>query len=317
MTYYKTGRIYREDGDYEWNKGTVSKLLTNVVYTGTLVQGVKQQNLAKGVKQHYVNAEEHIVAENAHEPIISKEDYEKLQRIRKERKANHYFSYPVHDFEREYENRFKNLVINNKTGKPLFRRTRIYGKNHDRLCYLFQNDIYNGSINPETKVLVMERDLDKAISEKISEFLTVATNEKIFTDRIVHRFNKSIDVSKKVISKLHLKIEKEEIKIQKAYEEYSLGKSNRDKYSLKREVALGHIGTIKSEIIAMEQRISEKEDAKKKALEWIEDVFKSKGLEQLPGELIQRLVEKIVVYGKHNFEVVFKFKISDFEGGAK
>ena len=166
-------------------------------------------------------------------------------------------------------------------------------------------------------MFVIERDLDKAISEKISEFLVVATNEKIFTDRIVHRFNKSIDVSKKVISKLHLKIEKEEIKIQKAYEEYSLGKSNRDKYSLKREVALGHIGTIKSEIIAMEKQISEKEEAKAKAVECIENVFKSKGLEKLPRELIQSLVEKIVVYGKHNFEVVFKFKIPDFEGGAK
>ena len=54
MTYYKTGRIYREDGDYEWNKGTVSKLLTNVVYTGTLVQGVKQQNL--GVTADFIRA---------------------------------------------------------------------------------------------------------------------------------------------------------------------------------------------------------------------------------------------------------------------
>lgn len=317
MTYYKTGRLYREDGDYEWSVGTVGKLLTNVVYTGTLVQGVKQQNLAKGVKQHYVNEDEHIIAENAHEAIISKENYEQLQRIRKERKANHYFSYPTRNFERDYENRFRDLVINNETGKALYRRTRIYGKNNDRLCYLFQNDIYTGSINTEKKVFVMERDLDKAITEKVSEFLAVATNEKIFTKRVVGRFDKSIAQSKKVIEKLYLKIEKEEGNIKKAYEEYSLGKSNRDKYSLKREVALGHIGTIKSEIIAMEQQISEKEDARKKAVEWIEDVFKSKGLDKLPGELIQSLVEKIVVYGKHNFEVVFKFKISDFEGGAK
>ena len=128
MTYYKTGRLYREGGDYEWYVGTVSKLLTNVVYTGTLVQGVKQQNLAKGVKQHFVDEEDYIVVPNAHEAIISKEDYEELQRIRKERKANHYFSYSTHDFEREYENRLKHVVINNETGKSLFRRTRIYGK---------------------------------------------------------------------------------------------------------------------------------------------------------------------------------------------
>ena len=42
-----------------------------------LVQGVKQQNLAKGMKQQYVDKSQHIIYENAHEPIISKEDFEK------------------------------------------------------------------------------------------------------------------------------------------------------------------------------------------------------------------------------------------------
>ena len=50
MIYYKTGRVYRENDDPEWNKGTISKMLTNPTYTRTLVQGVKQQNLAKGIK---------------------------------------------------------------------------------------------------------------------------------------------------------------------------------------------------------------------------------------------------------------------------
>ena len=215
MTYYKTGRLYREEGDFEWNVGTISKLLTNVVYTGKLVQSIRQQNLAKGVKQHHVDEKDYIVAENAHEAIISKEDYEKLQRVRKERKSKHYFSYPAHDFEREYENRFKHLVINNETGKALFRRTRIYGKNHDRLCYLFQNDTYTGSINPEKKVFVMERDLDKALSEKVSEFITKAVSEKSLVDRVESRFNKSILNCNKAISKYKAKIEKEETGIQK------------------------------------------------------------------------------------------------------
>lgn len=78
MVYYKTGRIYRQDGDPQWNKSTISKMLTNRAYTGTLVQGVKQQNLAKGMKQQFVDESQYIVYENAHEPIISKEDFEKV-----------------------------------------------------------------------------------------------------------------------------------------------------------------------------------------------------------------------------------------------
>ncbi len=316
MTYYKTGRLYREEGDFEWNVGTVSKLLTNVVYTGKLVQGIKQQNLAKGVKQHHVDEKDYIVAENAHEAIISKEDYEELQRVRKERKSKHYFSYPAHDFEREYENRFKHLVINNETGKALFRRTRIYGKNHDRLCYLFQNDTYTGSINPEKKVFVMERDLDRALSEKVSEFITKAVSEKSLVDRVESRFNNSILSCNEAISKYKAKIEKEEIGIQKAYEEYSLGKLNREKYSLKREIALSHIDTINNEVVAVENIVSDLEKEKQKAVKWINDVFLAKMIEKLPSDLIHALVERIIVYGKHNFEIIFKFNMNKLTGGA-
>ena len=315
MTYYKTGRLYREEGDFEWNVGTVSKLLTNVVYTGKLVQGIRQQNLAKGVKQHHVDEKDYIVAENAHEAIISKEDYEELQRVRKERKSKHYFSYPAHDFERDYENRFKGLIINNETGKALFRRTRIYGKNHDRLCYLFQNDTRTGSINPEKKVFIMEKDLDNALSEKVSEFITKAVSEKSLTERVESRFNKSILNCNKAISKYKAKIEKEEIGVQKAYEKYSLGKLDREKYSLKREIALSHIDTINNEVVAVENIVSDLKKEKQRAVKWINDVFSAKMIEKLPSDLIHGLVEKIIIYGKHNFEIIFKFNIDKLTGG--
>lgn len=178
MIYYKTGRVYRENDDPEWNKGTISKMLTNPAYTGTLVQGVKQQNLAKGIKQHFVDESQYIICENAHEAIISKEVHERILRERQERKKNHVFSSPMHNFEnRDYENRFKGLVINNNTGKELNRRTRIYGKNRDRLYYSFQNERFSGSIKPEKSVFIMERDLDQAISDKVSEFIMKTTSK--------------------------------------------------------------------------------------------------------------------------------------------
>lgn len=42
MVYYKTGRLQRVTNAPEWSKGSISKMLTNLVYTGKLVQGVKQ-----------------------------------------------------------------------------------------------------------------------------------------------------------------------------------------------------------------------------------------------------------------------------------
>jgi len=317
MIYYKTGRVYREDDDPEWNKGTISKMLTNPAYTGTLVQGVKQQNLAKGIKQHFVDESQYIICENAHEAIISKEVHERILRERRERKKNHVFSSPMHNFEnRDYENRFKSLVINNNTGKELNRRTRIYGKNKDRLYYSFQNERFSGSIKPEKSVFIMERDLDQAISDKISEFIMKTTSKTKFVNRIKARFNKAIDTFKKDIENLKRKNLNEENIIQRAYEEYSLGKIVRDEYLLKREIAQSHMATFDNEISSIEVNISKLKKERLKSTKWINDLYASKNLEKLPGDLIHSLIEKIIVYDKHEFEIVFKFNIDNLVGGT-
>ncbi len=317
MIYYKTGRVYRQDDDPEWNKGTISKMLTNPAYTGTLVQGVKQQNLAKGIKQHFVDESQYIICENAHEAIISKEAHERILRERQERKKNHVFSSPMHNFEnRDYENRFKGLVINNNTGKELNRRTRIYGKNKDRLYYSFQNERFSGSIKPEKSVFIMERDLDQAISDKISEFIMKTTSKTKFVNRIKARFNKAIDTFKKDIENLKRKNHNEENIIQRAYEEYSLGKIDRDEYLLRREIAQSHMATFDNEISAIEVNISQLKKERLKSTKWINDLYASKNLKKLPGDLIHSLIEKIIVYDKHEFEIVFKFNIDNLVGGA-
>ncbi|HGK6738486.1 TPA: recombinase family protein [Streptococcus agalactiae] len=317
MIYYKTGRVYRENDDPEWNKGTISKMLTNPAYTGTLVQGVKQQNLAKGIKQHFVDESQYIICENAHEAIISKEAHERILRERQERKKNHVFSSPMHNFEnRDYENRFKGLVINNNTGKELNRRTRIYGKNRDRLYYSFQNERFSGSIKPEKSVFIMERDLDQAISDKISEFIMKTTSKTKFVNRIKARFNKAIDTFKKDIENLKRKNINEENIIQRAYEEYSLGKIDRDEYLLRREIAQSHMAIFDNEISAIEVNISQLKKERLKSTKWINDLYTSKNLGKLPGDLIHSLIEKIIVYDKHEFEIVFKFNIDNLVGGT-
>ena len=285
MTYYKTGRIYRQDGDPQWSSSTISKSLINMTYTGTLVQGVKQQNLAKGIKQHYVDKSELIIFENAHEAIISKEDFEKIQKDRKQRLKNHPFSAEKHDFKRDYENRYKGLVFNNATGKGLYRRTRIYGKNHDRLYYSFQNNTGTGKIDDEKRVFIMERDLDKAISQKIAEFIIKIVSKAKLIKRVSARFDGSIEKISKDISALKSKAEKEELTIQKYYEQYSLGKIEKEEYSLRRKIALSHIDTVNNEILAVEENSKELKKEKDRSLRWIEDVFKAKKIEKLSSDL--------------------------------
>ena len=64
-----------------WNGTTIRRLLKNEVYIGNTVgHKVKKINY-KLKKQIMLDKDEWIKVENTHEPIISKEDFEKVQNI--------------------------------------------------------------------------------------------------------------------------------------------------------------------------------------------------------------------------------------------
>ena len=315
MTYYKTGRIYRIDGDPQWTKGTVSKMLVNRSYTGTLVQGVKQQYLAKGLKQKRVEESEYIIFENAHEAIISKEDFEKVAKGRENRLLKHSFSSNKHEFERDYENRYKGLIYSYE-GQKLYRRTRIYGKKQHRLHYSFQTDSWTGRLDNQKSMFIMEEELDKALMDKITEQLKKRTSENCLKSRISQRFDKSVNKYNEDIEKVQKMIEKELKNKQRSYEKYKLGKIDKCTFLANKEISLNHIDLLKNEVLIIENKIAILEKDRNKSLKWISDILDSQNVDKLSSDFIHNLVEKVVVYGNHKFEIIFKFEMDKLVGGA-
>lgn len=75
----ETGKTYAEAEEpiYRWRRGSVQDILRNVVYAGDMAQGKYQCRLYENQKERIaVPKEEWIVVENAHEPLVSKEDFE-------------------------------------------------------------------------------------------------------------------------------------------------------------------------------------------------------------------------------------------------
>lgn len=65
-----------------WSATAVSRILSNAVYTGNLVQGKRRKASYKDKQTQYVPQENWIVAEHTHEAIISTTDFEQVQRMR-------------------------------------------------------------------------------------------------------------------------------------------------------------------------------------------------------------------------------------------
>lgn len=65
----------------KWNAEIVNRILRNETYTGTLIQNIKTKPSYRTDKLIDVNKDEWIITENHHEPIISKEKFDEVQKI--------------------------------------------------------------------------------------------------------------------------------------------------------------------------------------------------------------------------------------------
>ena len=63
----------------KWNSVTILNILSNKAYIGTTVSNKRTNISYKSKKRIKVPEQEYVVTENTHEPIISKEDFEKVQ----------------------------------------------------------------------------------------------------------------------------------------------------------------------------------------------------------------------------------------------
>lgn len=72
-----------------WHGTSVKKILTNEHYVGDLVQGRQTTVSVTSIVREEIPREQQIVTENAHQAIISREDFEAIQQYMTGRKRQH------------------------------------------------------------------------------------------------------------------------------------------------------------------------------------------------------------------------------------
>ncbi len=72
----------------KWTPAGVSRILSNIVYAGHSLYGKTTQKRVDGKRETKKTApEEQILVENTHEPIVSQEEWERVQQLKKERNS--------------------------------------------------------------------------------------------------------------------------------------------------------------------------------------------------------------------------------------
>lgn len=315
--YKKTKRVQRMDGDPYWSVGTIAKILTNEAYLGHMIQARRQQDLSKNQKQHRVEASEWIVCENAHEAIISQELFDAVQAVRKDNMAKSPFGRPETAFKKDHNNRYKGLIVDGRSGLPMYRRARYSScyTERRRLYYIFTSRSDVGRKMEFPMIHILEEYLDEIVKEQVL-FLISQYGDK---DDILAMVQNSVDEAAKALAQriktLQMSINSLSIKAQKHYEAYAMSKIDKDEYMNLKEHTSIQLDAYRSEIKVLEIQAEQLPIQFQKAKRFVNSLFKAGKQKRLDGELIRNLIEKIEVFDTQELKIHFNNILK--EGGIQ
>ena len=118
---YRFDKGIVKDKRYEniaiWSETTLKSILKNEVYIGNLTQGRRKSHFYEGKKEERVDRDDWIVVKNTHEPIVSKELFDKVQKLMNEKTKAYYDKLGKYNKISNNENIFKSKIVCGDCGK--------------------------------------------------------------------------------------------------------------------------------------------------------------------------------------------------------
>ena len=288
-----------DDIYYNWSKSTIGKILTNETYIGNVVQNRTTTVSYKNHKVIYKPREEWTVVKNTHEPIISKEDYKKVQDILEKR--------------------------NNEKRKPSG-VTIYYGKikcadcgsgmckmedfRNNRTCSNYYCRNYKTTSNKCSPHKIKTSELNRLVKEAILIQVKLVLDLEKTIEKLKEK-GKIKDIEQQYnynLRRLLNEIEKNKKLKKKSYEDWKLENITKEDYQINSKQYDEKIGSLQNEIIVLQNAFNEDMQNMKKDNYWIEHFRRNKKIKELTRNVINELVDTIYVHEGGNITIKFKYQ---------
>lgn len=327
--YKRTGKIFKDKEDTrQWDISYISKMLSDEVYIGNLIQRVYSNRHDPSRKSKFRDKEEWIITENTHEGLIDKTTFENIREI-KEKKQNYL---PYHSLkkiikdgkenvgvkiQRNYkkEGKYDDLIQCSVCGRYLKKRYGPRGlKYHDEICYCYYCKGGDRLNLEKSHVRIYETDLDKILMDTLKRIFSNIYQE----DKRHHLKTYLNSVSAEKLNQVSLKIDTDNkkidslrVKLQAHYESYVKGEILLSEFKAESKQVDRQIKTIKNEIKVLEENKRNIKKRKRELKKFIEALFccldADKSIEVDKG-LVDTLINHIEI--SHNKKVTINFKFN-------
>jgi DNA invertase Pin-like site-specific DNA recombinase len=317
--YRQTQLTYITEGEplSEWKNGTISQILSNEAYIGTLQQGKTKRCLYQGIGRHKVSKDEWTTHENAHEAIISKELFYEIRSVMDKKKEKQ--SFGAREDLPMTADKYKGILKCPVCGGDFSRESSIIysGEGDVRLYY------YRCRHNP---LPVEERDKEAVIkiSEEQLDLLVLASLQKAVKELVPDK-KKLLNALEKGFQPAETKLKARIADLKKRTERLSFEGSELYRSYVKGEISRDELADANSrqeqERIRLDNELLQAEKDyrafvrnTKEQKKFVNTLVSVKDKSVLTPELISTLIAKITLTADRNMEIQYRFH-NDASGG--
>lgn len=281
----------KADASDKWHGGSVRTILENPHYTGDLVQGRSTTISVTSNRRTHKSKEDYIIIKNAHEPIISKNDFEAVQQLIKSRKKI-----------RPHQNihLFTNLLFCHDCGHGMhFKKNR-----KGYICGSFNRH----GLKACSSHIVREKELVDLIITDLKAMLSTIENKKLLNE-----LQKNVDIKKKRLEneakRFSREIEKLNIRKSKALTKFINDDISKEDYNTFISMINDNINELTKKQKEYDSLISEKFNT-----DILNELYSLKdtiiNLNELTPEILNRLIERIEIKADGTPKIFYRFSES-------
>lgn len=297
---YHYKNMNRLESTSYWTYPTIHRMLSNEMYIGNMVQG-KTTRRMKG-KARNLHQEDWIIVEHTHEPIIDKEQWDKVQNLLK-REARHI---GLH----ENISIFSGFLKCGECGRSLAKKYR-YSKHLDHTQKRTTYYVCSGYTRYGKKICTSHKidyeELENILLDDMHTIVNSIKNIQVLVESQKAIRPKTVDTFKTQRGQ----VAKELIKIRRLkkdiYEDYKEGLLTRDEYLSYKE----NYQEREEILLKKEEELLTREDATlhQKVLEspWIQRLVRMKSIDKLDRDILAEMVDSIIVYEEKRVKIVYNF----------
>ena len=297
--------------DSLWNDGTIATMIVNPVYMGDMEQGVHKQAMYMGIKTHSIQKEDRIYVVGTHEPVVSRELFNKVQDLIEERKQKLIADRKKYSNVQRKENIFKHMVFCGDCGGRLnLRRKARNGSGGIKVSYNYfcpNSDSYGEKFCKRKNIKM--QDLEKAVVAALRIHMMLFLNTK----DVLQRLNRTTQAKqiktdyRRQITDMKSRLERAQSMNNNLYNDYADGLLSERDYLFTKQKYIEEVENLTQKLSELEAMQNTYETEYAGGQDFAKIMEQYADFAELTSDIVRALISRIVFFGEGRIEIEYAF----------